>query len=146
MLFRSPVANAAQCVSAQTSNEITFTVTPQVAQDRVPAAVAPVQHVIVEVTAKEINTNCSSKVAFLDTIVTPESFVAEDYFHILEESYNRNCQRRYAFLMSVDKPLQLKTTNQRVTEGGFVEYTFNVVVITKPVMSLNGPTATKPSI
>ncbi|EDN71518.1 protein containing RHS repeats [Beggiatoa sp. PS] len=122
-----PVDHAAQCVSAPTEGEITFTMTPRVDPNRLPADVAPVQYMIVELTAIEKNTDCNlDGAAFQDTILTAESFVGNDYFHILEDDRGSDCQRDYTFLVSVDKPIQIIASNQHVTQGGFVDYTFAV--------------------
>ncbi len=122
------VDHATQCVSSSRDNEITFTVTPHVNPALMPADVALAQYVIVELTVIEEGTRCGiDGVAFEDTILTPENFVANDYFHILEENkYSSSCQRNYTFLASVDKPFQIQASNQRMTDGGFVDYTFAI--------------------
>jgi len=125
--MQSSVDHVAQCISSRNEGEITFTMIPRVDPNRLPVDVASVQHVIVELTAIEKNTDCTlDGAAFRDTILTAESFVNNDYFHILEDDSSLGCQRNYTFLVSVDKPIQIMASNKHTTQGGFVDYTFAV--------------------
>ncbi len=116
-----PVKNnaVAECVSIPAGGAATFTVTPRVNPALVPAGVAPIENVMVEMCSNDSTQNPQ----FLRQNVTPNNFVAGDYYHYLRGSRNDGCDQ---FLVSVNKTVEFKATQQRDTEVGFVKYTFAV--------------------
>lgn len=119
-------------VNILTGQTITFTVTPQVHLDLVPAGVSESpQYLFVELLAREHNTNCFQIApTFTDRGLTENSFEPDDYFHYMQGSGPNHapeaCIRYYPFLVSADKSFQFQVINQRDTDGGYVQYDFHV--------------------
>ncbi|MEN8216246.1 MAG: hypothetical protein ABFS56_07685 [Pseudomonadota bacterium] len=134
-----PVACAdgttAQCqeVEMLDNRHLVFTITPRLDSAKVPAGVKPVKHVFIDLIFDDENTQCKSmrQQSFETKNLTPNNFNdINQYYHYMGTGgpwfTNAACGFSVPFLVSVNKPFQIQTRNQRLTEDGYAKITFAV--------------------
>ncbi len=118
-------------VKLPTGGSVVFDLTPSVDTVKLPAGIAPVQYVIVDLFAIEENTKCSNEsLSFQGSPGTPNQFKADNYFQYLYEvsrdATPQTCRFQVSFLASVNRPFTFRAQNLRPTDTGYVSYTFGI--------------------
>lgn len=114
-------------ISVGSGSTTTFTITPKLNKDNLPADVLQPEYVEIFIKIDEINTNCKSTSAnpsFRDKQDISNDFSLTNYYHYLKVEETKQCSRTYSYLVSIDRPFNFEAANQAVTANGYVQYSF----------------------